>query len=282
MPFSQDVKARMFARCDRYCCLCYKRCGVNIEAAHIVAEADGGPNTEVNGIPLCFDCHQETGSYDPRHPRGNKFTPDELRTRRDRVYRWVEEGRFIEAAMARDNSHRSDVTSNPVLERRDFTFDIGLDAPTAGVPKFIFGPLMLTHIGAEAVVRITKGHPADAEGDSPTVAILDGKSFRGEFFVDWDWFVSGESDHCVCSGYFKHGHVEDGRHDLACGAEFWVNPGRTNYLIIRDAHENLEEMKRLALREAEALWGRPLAHDGWYENARFGAAAELAVWTKRD
>lgn len=92
MPFSQDSKARMFIKSARICCLCYKKCGTNIEAAHIVAEGNGGSNDETNGIPVCFDCHQEIGGYDAKHPKGNKFTDNELIARRDRVYSIVESG----------------------------------------------------------------------------------------------------------------------------------------------------------------------------------------------
>src|SRR5436305_1644136 len=94
MPFDTAVKTRMFVRCNRHCCLCLKHCGINIEAAHIIDEAAGGSNDEENGIPLCFDCHQEIGSYDDKHPRGNKIQPDELRERRDRVYALVADGRI--------------------------------------------------------------------------------------------------------------------------------------------------------------------------------------------
>jgi hypothetical protein len=92
MPFSPDTKARMFVRCARICCLCLKQCGTNIEAAHIVAEAVGGPNDEDNGIPACMDCHTEISHYDPKQPKGNKFTTDELRLRRDRIYQLVDSG----------------------------------------------------------------------------------------------------------------------------------------------------------------------------------------------
>lgn len=94
MPFDSAVKTTMFTRCNRLCCLCFQQCGINIEAAHIIDEAAGGSNDEDNGIPLCFDCHQEIGSYNDRHPRGNKFRPDELRARRDRVYARVADGRI--------------------------------------------------------------------------------------------------------------------------------------------------------------------------------------------
>ncbi len=92
MPFKAETKAQMFIRSARICCLCWKQCGTNIEAAHIHDEGKGGSNDESNGIPLCFDCHQEIGAYDPKHPKGNKFSHEELRARRDRIYRLVESG----------------------------------------------------------------------------------------------------------------------------------------------------------------------------------------------
>jgi hypothetical protein len=94
MPFAPNVKTKMFIRCHRWCCLCLKQCGINMEAAHIIDEAAGGSNDEENGIPVCFDCHQEVGSYNDKHPRGNKIRPEELRARRDRVYALVEEGKL--------------------------------------------------------------------------------------------------------------------------------------------------------------------------------------------
>lgn len=92
MSFNADTKARMFIKCARLCCLCLKQCGTNIEAAHIDDKNKGGGNDEGNGIPVCFDCHQEIGGYDPKHPKGNKFSHDELKARRDRVYKLVDTG----------------------------------------------------------------------------------------------------------------------------------------------------------------------------------------------
>lgn len=90
----------MFVRCARICCLCLKQCGTNIEAAHIIAEADGGPNTEDNGVPACMDCHTEISHYDPRQPKGNKFTQDELRQRRDHIYHLVDSGALFAQIIA--------------------------------------------------------------------------------------------------------------------------------------------------------------------------------------
>lgn len=50
---------------------------------HIIPESDGGPDTAENCIPLCLDCHEEVGSYNPKHPIGRKFSPEELRLHRD-------------------------------------------------------------------------------------------------------------------------------------------------------------------------------------------------------
>lgn len=89
MSFDANTKEQMFIESHRICCLCYKQCGTNIEAAHIV---QGGGDEFDNGIPVCLDCHQEIGAYDDKHPKGNKFRPTELRTRRDFVYRLVQSG----------------------------------------------------------------------------------------------------------------------------------------------------------------------------------------------
>lgn len=82
----------MFIRCARLCCLCLRQCGTNIEAAHIIDETRGGLDDADNGIPVCLDCHQEIGAYNDGHPKGNKFRPQELKARRNRVYHLVESG----------------------------------------------------------------------------------------------------------------------------------------------------------------------------------------------
>jgi hypothetical protein len=95
VSFSPEVKSKMFTRCMRHCCLCRKQCGINIEAAHIIDESAGGSNDEDNGIPVCFDCHQEMGAYRDSHPKGNKIRPEELKQRRDMVYELVATGKLV-------------------------------------------------------------------------------------------------------------------------------------------------------------------------------------------
>lgn len=58
----------------------------------MVQPRDGGLDTYDNCIPLCLDCHAEVGHYTDTHPKGTKFTPDELRLHRDRWYRKIDTG----------------------------------------------------------------------------------------------------------------------------------------------------------------------------------------------
>jgi hypothetical protein len=82
-----------------------------MEAAHIVDESEGGSNEADNGIPVCFDCHQEIGAYNDKHPRGNKIRPEELKARRDRIYHFVDTGViYAQIVAARVRSVTTDVT----------------------------------------------------------------------------------------------------------------------------------------------------------------------------
>lgn len=81
--FPPSVVESLLVRCHRHCCICHKPCGTKMEIHHIDPD---GPNSEDNGIPLCFDCHAEVRAYDPKHPKGRKFTPSELRKHRDQWF----------------------------------------------------------------------------------------------------------------------------------------------------------------------------------------------------
>lgn len=94
MGFSKDVKERALIACKRHCVLCEREKGQNIECHHIIPRAEGGEDTFENCIPLCFDCHAEVGSYNSKHPKGTKFSPEELKIRRDSFYQRVAAGEF--------------------------------------------------------------------------------------------------------------------------------------------------------------------------------------------
>lgn len=94
MGFSSQIKERVYIASARRCCVCKNFKGRNIEVHHIVQKADGGPDTFENAIPLCFDCHAEAGHYNPRHPKGARYSPSELRAHRDAWYKIVADGKI--------------------------------------------------------------------------------------------------------------------------------------------------------------------------------------------
>lgn len=89
MSFSKELKTKAMVACGRSCVICHKFCGNNMEVHHIVAESDGGSNDFDNAIPLCFDCHAEVRQYDPTHPKGIRFTKEELIKHRDNWYKKI-------------------------------------------------------------------------------------------------------------------------------------------------------------------------------------------------
>lgn len=86
MSFSQKDADRALVSCGRHCCLCHKFCGTNIELHHIVPESKNGSDVFDNCIPLCFDCHAEVQHYNAQHPKGRKFSENELKQHRDLWY----------------------------------------------------------------------------------------------------------------------------------------------------------------------------------------------------
>jgi hypothetical protein len=117
MAFSPDVVERLLVACHRHCCICHKPAGNKMEIHHIVPKSEGGEDTEENGIPFCFDCHAEVGSYNPRHPKGRKFTPTELKKHKEQWFAicaippWQEtlsppERRAVEVAIIDDRIFR--------------------------------------------------------------------------------------------------------------------------------------------------------------------------------
>lgn len=91
MPFPLNVRLEALVRCQRHCCLCHQRKHTRLQCHHIVPDADGGPDTLDNCIPLCPDCHAEVMAFNPRHPfGGTPYHKDELVRRRDDWYAVIE------------------------------------------------------------------------------------------------------------------------------------------------------------------------------------------------
>ncbi len=92
MPFRPNVREHALVAAARHCCVCHRYKGVKVEVHHIVPESRGGTNDLDNTIALCFDCHTDAGHYNPGHPRGTKFSPEELRLARDMWHETVRRG----------------------------------------------------------------------------------------------------------------------------------------------------------------------------------------------
>lgn len=87
MPFPRAIRIDALVACQRRCCLCQERKHTRMQCHHIVQEADDGPDTFDNCIPLCPDCHAEVMAFNPRHPfGGTPYHPQELKRRRDDWY----------------------------------------------------------------------------------------------------------------------------------------------------------------------------------------------------
>jgi hypothetical protein len=128
MPFSPEVKRDALVAAQRSCCICHVQCGVEIECHHIVAEAEGGLNDLENCIPLCFNCHAKVQHYNPKHPRGNKFTPEELKQHRDK---WV--------ARVSSSQFAGNVAETTQIDRQVFR-ELRKSLPSNGAIRYIRDP----------------------------------------------------------------------------------------------------------------------------------------------
>jgi len=77
--FNREEVADLLARCHRRCCICHRFCGFKMETDHITPVGKDGSDDVDNAIPVCLECHAEIHCYNPAHPRGRKYTEEELR-----------------------------------------------------------------------------------------------------------------------------------------------------------------------------------------------------------
>ncbi|MDO8545894.1 MAG: HNH endonuclease [Nitrospirales bacterium] len=95
MGFSAKTRTNALVKAARHCCACHRYKGVKVEVHHIVPPGKGGSDEEDNAIALCFDCHADAGHYNEHHPRGTKFSKDELRAARDAWHDIVKRDRIL-------------------------------------------------------------------------------------------------------------------------------------------------------------------------------------------
>jgi hypothetical protein len=125
MSFPPKVAEQALLDCARHCCICHKFCGVKIELHHIKPASEGGEDTYENCIPLCLDCHVEVSSYNPKHPKGKKYTESELRGHRDRWYEKVKK------------SHGATINPDYIELDREVFLQVREILPSTGAIQFV-------------------------------------------------------------------------------------------------------------------------------------------------
>jgi len=125
MSFPSKVAKQALLDCARHCCICHKFCGVKIELHHIKLASEDGEDTFENCIPLCLDCHAEVLSYNPKHPKGKKYTESELRGHRDRWYEKVKK------------SHGATTNPDYIELDREVLLQVRKVLPSTGAIRFI-------------------------------------------------------------------------------------------------------------------------------------------------
>jgi hypothetical protein len=73
-----------------------------METDHIDPRGESKNDSIENAIPVCFECHAEIHSYNDKHPRGRKFSPEELRQHRDQWLKICDEKPEVMLLAARD------------------------------------------------------------------------------------------------------------------------------------------------------------------------------------
>lgn len=205
MPFAASVKEEVLVACGRHCCICHRFCGLKIEVHHIVAPGDGGTDESDNAIPLCFDCHADMRSADHRHPKGNKYSPSELRRHRDAWYGRVAANPGLATVQA---THESDkrvyerltsilpwATTIMFLRRHHFRYpyeraaldDLYTFRWECGDPAFEFLHPDLEGLRAELAAHIDAF--LDAIGE--TTFSMDGYPERSSVPIDWQYTEAG-------------------------------------------------------------------------------------------
>jgi hypothetical protein len=154
---------------------------------HIKPEGKGGPNTLANCIPLCLNCHQEVGAYNPSHPIGRSFSEEELRGHRDLWFEFVKlhphavsasEGPLFRRTEGSDEAPFISAKVEPIYREGTFLLPGGRherkEAFAAKVRNTGRNPIYVDEIGFTAGEREYKGlfHPWGVSSKTEDVMLV--------------------------------------------------------------------------------------------------------------
>lgn len=151
MAFSTETRLQALVAAARHCCVCRRYKGVKVEVHHIVPLSKGGTDSPDNAIALCFDCHADAGHYNPRHPRGTKFSPEELRIARDLWHMAVDMNR-IEEPIEKDRLYCRYLVCKSFSALREI-----MAGELSEVPVTL--PLLAKTLAGDFLAQIVRQHP---------------------------------------------------------------------------------------------------------------------------
>lgn len=168
MGFSKIIKQQAMIASARHCCVCHRYKGVKIEVHHITPEADGGVNAFENAIPLCFDCHSDAGHFNDRHPKGTKFSKQELLKSREAWYEFIKKNPSIEKILISNIVQ----TSYYLLHSFDILESV-LKCDFKSVTKFKSNVYLSGNAISTQWRKILNSHKADFEYNSDQKTMLE-------------------------------------------------------------------------------------------------------------
>lgn len=198
MPFANSVRMQALVRSGRHCCVCHEFAGRSANVHHIDQEAHGGANTIENAICLCQRCHTEAGHYNPTHPLGTKYSPQELRAHRDTWWN----GPTLKGASGDDAAVLEAYALGILAQLDDPSLSLlaGLAAvPEASTVDFAKDPVPNVNLVSLPVPQLVTG---DFDWHNP-------KEYGVR--IPWPWLVLKESVLALRERHLLHFHLSHGQ-----------------------------------------------------------------------
>ena len=99
MAVPDEAAREVLVKCGRCCCLCRRFLPIRLQVHHIVPPGEGGTDEVDNLIALCMTCHTDVHTNTPFTRR---FSAEELKMHRERLYELVADGKLPSATTRGD------------------------------------------------------------------------------------------------------------------------------------------------------------------------------------